>query len=75
MYSYASPAPTIEKDRVYVHFGTYGTACINTKNGKIIWERRDIHCDHEVGPGSSPAVIDGALFVRTKTHLYKIVKR
>lgn len=52
--SFASPTPAIEKDRVYIHFGAYGTACINSQNGKILWERRDILCEHEVGPGSSP---------------------
>ena len=31
--SYASPSPALEPGRVYVHFGTYGTACLdaNTK--------------------------------------------
>ena len=27
---YASPSPVIEAGRVYVHFGSYGTACIDT---------------------------------------------
>ena len=54
--TYASPTPVIEKDRVYVHFGTYGTACISTKTGEKVWERRDLNCDHEAGagPASSP---------------------
>src|SRR5690606_21141109 len=26
--SYASPTPVIEPGRVYVHFGSYGTACL-----------------------------------------------
>src|SRR5262249_39169847 len=29
--SYASPTPVIEEGRVYVHFGTYGTACLDTR--------------------------------------------
>ena len=52
--SYASPTPAIEAGRVYVHFGTYGTACLDTATGKTLWERRDLHCDHFRGPGSSP---------------------
>ncbi|MHC4402484.1 MAG: outer membrane protein assembly factor BamB family protein [Planctomycetota bacterium] len=52
--SYASPTPVIEASRVYVHFGTYGTACLDTETGKIIWARRDFHCDHQWGPGASP---------------------
>ena len=61
--SYASPAPVLEPERAYVHFGTYGTACINSQNGKILWERRDINCDHEVGPGSSPVIYKDLLIL------------
>jgi outer membrane protein assembly factor BamB len=59
--SYASPTPVVEEGRVYVNFGTYGTACLDTASGKVIWERRDIHCDHMVGPGSSPIVYGNLL--------------
>lgn len=58
--SYASPTPFVEEGRVYVHFGRYGTACLDTRTGKKVWERRDILCDHWRGPGSSP-VVDGEL--------------
>lgn len=61
--SYASPAPVIEPGRVYVHFGTYGTACIDTGSGKILWSRSDINCDHEVGPGSSPVIFHDLLIL------------
>ena len=61
--SYASPTPAIEEGRVYVHFGTYGTACLDTKTGQKLWERRDLHCDHFRGPASSPILYDGKLFV------------
>ena len=56
--SYASCTPAIEEGTVYVHFGSYGTAAIDTKTGKKKWERRDLECDHWRGPASSP-VIDG----------------
>ena len=39
--TYASPTPVIEDGRVFVHFGTYGTACVDTTNGKVLWQRRD----------------------------------
>ncbi|MBT3198730.1 MAG: PQQ-binding-like beta-propeller repeat protein [Phycisphaerales bacterium] len=52
--SYASPTPVIEEGRVYVTFGTYGTACLDTKTAEVIWSRRDINCDHDMGPGVSP---------------------
>jgi outer membrane protein assembly factor BamB len=52
--TYASPTPVIEEGRVYVHFGSYGTMCLDTKTGKEIWSRRDLKCDHWRGPASSP---------------------
>lgn len=59
--SYASPSPVIEKGRVYVHFGTYGTMCLDTDSAETLWERRDIHCDHMEGPGSSPVLYEDLL--------------
>lgn len=50
---YASPSPAIEPGRLYVHFGSYGTACLDTATGKPLWERRDLPCRHFRGPGSS----------------------
>ena len=60
---YGSPTPYIEEGRVYIHFGVYGTACLDTKTGQKIWERRDLKCDHFRGPGSSPIVAHGLLFL------------
>ena len=54
--SYASPSPVIEQGRVYVHFGTYGTACLDTATGETVWSRRDLNCEHFMGPGSSPVL-------------------
>jgi outer membrane protein assembly factor BamB len=51
--SYASPTPAVEEGRVYVHFGSYGTACLDTATGKTLWQRRDLKCNHYRGPGSS----------------------
>lgn len=61
--SYASPSPVIETGRVYAHFGTYGTACINTESGNVLWKRTDFHCEHEVGPGSSPLLYEDLLIL------------
>jgi len=52
--SYASPTPVIEEGRVYVTFGSPGTACIDTQTGKVLWQRRDFVCNHFRGAGSSP---------------------
>ena len=61
--SYASPSPVIENGRVYAHFGTYGTACVDTELGEVLWERTDFHCEHEVGPGSSPFLCENLLIL------------
>lgn len=54
--SYASPTAVIDKGRVYCHFGTFGTACVDAANGKIVWKNLELHCMHENGPGGSPVV-------------------
>lgn len=54
--SYASPSAVIEAGRVYVHFGNYGTACLDTKTLRVVWQRRDLTCLFTVGPGSSPVL-------------------
>jgi outer membrane protein assembly factor BamB len=51
--SYASPSPVIESGRVYVNFGSYGTACLDTKTFELLWKRSDLPCRHFRGPGSS----------------------
>ena len=61
--SHATPTPIVEKDRVYVHFGTYGTACLDTKSGQKLWERRDFNTDHRVRPASSPIIDGNSLFL------------
>lgn len=52
--SYASPTPVIEAGKVYCHFGTYGTACIDAKSGEIVWRDSSLKIDHQNGPGESP---------------------
>lgn len=52
--TYATPSCVLEKGFVYVHFGTYGTACLNSKTAEVIWQRRDIKARHFRGPASSP---------------------
>jgi outer membrane protein assembly factor BamB len=54
--AYATPSPVIEPGRVYVHFGSYGTACLDTDSGKVVWERTDLRCRHYRGPSSSPVL-------------------
>lgn len=54
--SYATPTPCIEEGFVYINFGSTGTACIGTANGKVIWKREDFKVEHVQGPGSSPII-------------------
>jgi outer membrane protein assembly factor BamB len=61
--TYASPTPVIEPGRVYVTFGSPGTAAIDTATGKVIWERRDLECNHFRGAGSSPIIWNDLLIM------------
>ncbi len=61
--TYASPTPCIEKGFVYVHYGSMGTACINTDNGSIVWKHTDFKCRHVQGPASSPVIYKNLLIL------------
>jgi outer membrane protein assembly factor BamB len=61
--SYATPSPVIEPGRVYVHFGTYGTACLDTATAKVLWKRNDLPCRHYRGPSSSPILFENLLIL------------
>ncbi len=54
MNCYATPSPVIEPGRVYVHFGSFGTACLDTETGKILWKRNDLPCRAEQFRWSAP---------------------
>lgn len=60
--THASPTPVGEPGRVYVTFGAAGTAALDTRTGKVLWQRRDIECNHFRGAGSSP-ILHGSLLV------------
>ncbi len=53
MNCYATPTPVLENGRLYVHFGSAFTACLDTSSGKILWKREDLRCRHYRGPSSS----------------------
>ena len=52
--SYASPTPVIGGGRLYCHFGAFGTACVDTGTGRVLWTNREHEIMHENGPGSTP---------------------
>ena len=59
--SHASPTPVLEADRVYVHFGAHGTACLDAE-GKVLWKTVLQH-DHRHGPAGSPVLWNDLLFI------------
>jgi outer membrane protein assembly factor BamB len=61
--TYATPSAVMEEGRVYVHFGTFGTACLDGETGDILWEQTGLNCDHMQGPVSSPVLFDDLLIV------------
>ncbi len=61
--TYASPTCVLEKNAVYVHFGTYGTAKLDPETAEVIWQRRDIQGRHFRGPGSSPVIFRDSLIL------------
>ena len=60
--SLASPTPVLEGDRVYLHFGAHGTACI-TQTGEIVWKTRLDYDNGQHGPGGSPVLYESLLIV------------
>ncbi len=60
--SFASPTPVLEGDRIYLHFGAFGTACI-TRSGEIIWKTRMEYDNGQHGPGGSPVLYDDLLIL------------
>jgi len=61
--SYATPTPCIEKNFVYVHYGSLGTACIRTSDGSVVWKVTDLKCRHVQGPASSPVLYKNLLIL------------
>ena len=61
--SYASPSPLIEGEKVYLSWGSPGTACVDRKTKKIVWKRGDLVCDHFRGAGSSPLIFENLLIL------------
>ena len=59
--SYATPSAVVEKGFVYVHYGTHGTAAIDSQTGDVLWGRTDLNCEHIQGPVSSPILYEDLL--------------
>jgi len=59
--SRASPTPIVDGDRIYVHFGTDGTAAVST-SGKVLWSTK-LRYDAQHGNGGSPVLYRDLLIV------------
>jgi outer membrane protein assembly factor BamB len=58
--SQASPTPTTDGERIYVHFGHMGTAALDL-TGEVLWTRTDLYDKPQHGNGGSPILVDGML--------------
>src|SRR5215213_5100054 len=56
--SHASPTPFVEGDKVYVHFGHMGTACLKAADGSKVWATQELKYNPVHGNGGSPIVVD-----------------
>ncbi|MDA7978164.1 MAG: PQQ-binding-like beta-propeller repeat protein [Pirellulales bacterium] len=61
--SYASPTPVLQGNRLWVCYGTMGTACLNIETGEVLWRNNQLTLDHKEGPGSSPMIVDDLLVI------------
>ncbi len=59
--SYASPTPILRDGRLFAQFGAFGTACLDTQSGEVLWTNLDHHVMHENGPGGSPVLWEDRL--------------
>ncbi|HCD03644.1 MAG TPA: quinonprotein alcohol dehydrogenase [Planctomycetaceae bacterium] len=61
--SYASSTAWVEDGRVYIHFGSLGTACLDTETYKVLWKRNDLPCNHFRGAASSVSIHGNQMFL------------
>ena len=62
MNSYASPTPVTDGKRLYCHFGSLGTVCVDVATGEIVWKERLVF-DEITGPGNSPVLCKDRLIL------------
>ncbi|MEM7146569.1 MAG: PQQ-binding-like beta-propeller repeat protein [Verrucomicrobiota bacterium] len=54
--SHASPTPLYENERLYVHFGHDGTACLDARTGKVLWKQDNLRFPPVHGNGGCPII-------------------
>ncbi|MCC7374164.1 MAG: PQQ-binding-like beta-propeller repeat protein [Verrucomicrobiales bacterium] len=60
--SHASPTPILAGDRIYVHFGHMGTACLDLA-GRVLWKQNSLKYSPVHGNGGSPILVGDQLFL------------
>lgn len=60
--SHASATPVTDGKRLWVHFGTQGTACLEL-DGTVVWTTRELKYVPVHGNGGSPVLVDDVLVV------------
>ncbi|HIF01384.1 MAG TPA: serine/threonine protein kinase [Planctomycetes bacterium] len=70
--SHASPTPILQDDRLYVHFGPHGTACLKT-DGSVIWKNSELVYAPQHGNGGSPAIAGDVLIICCDGKDYRFV--
>lgn len=58
--SHASPTPIIHDERLYVHFGHQGTACL-TLDGEMVWKTVSVEYKPVHGNGGTPIIVNDTL--------------
>ncbi len=59
--SHASATPIVTADRIYLHFGHQGSACLDLQ-GKLLWKNTEHRYKPVHGNGGSPCLAAGVLF-------------
>ena len=60
--SHASATPISDGQRLYVHFGTWGTACLE-RDGTVVWKTTALKYQPVHGNGGSPVLFEDLLII------------
>lgn len=60
--SHASASPLCDGERIYMHFGTHGTACLE-QDGSIVWTTKELKYAPVHGNGGSPVLFEDLIIV------------
>lgn len=58
--THANPTPLFDGDKLYVHFGHQGSACLD-RDGNIVWKSTEVKYKPVHGNGGSPILTDKAM--------------